>query len=98
MLKVFKEEPIVIKGAMNYSLKTIAKQMHYHKMIKTDWSSVSLTDGAAVILQAINAKKESDEKNISLKDTNNMKEIERYNEIDCKTIFEILTYLRKNNI
>ena len=33
----------------------------------------------------------------SIKDNNSMKEIEKYNEIDCKSMWDILKYLRANH-
>ena len=100
ILKIFKEEPIVIKGAFDYSLKTIAKLMYSYNMISTTWNNSgenNCSNGSDAMLLALKAKEESIKFNISLGETKIMKNIEKYNEIDCKTLYEILNYLRINH-
>ncbi len=97
MLKVFKGEPIVIKNIFDFSLKSIAKQMHKYNMIDSTWTS-NCSNGATAMIAAYKAQKDAKERNVSMKDTSYMKDIEKYNEIDCKTIYEIVNYLRMNHI
>jgi hypothetical protein len=93
LYKLFIDEPITIKGALNYSLKTVAKAMYKHKMIKTSWDTNSTcVNGLDALIQAhkmyfVNSNDKF----------NKMDEIVKYNEIDCKVLYEIIDYLRKNH-
>ena len=92
---VFIKEPIVVKGALNYSLKTIMKALYKHNLVKTTWNTSNpCSNGLNAMLLAHKCY----EKNERV--TNNIltiKNIEEYNEIDCKSLWEILEYLRKNH-
>lgn len=96
MYKVFVDEPIVIKGAMKYKLKEIGNAMFNHGLIKTKWSDEGITNGFEAMIEACNYYK-SKNKNES-KNHNLMNEIIKYNEIDCKVLYEIVEYLRDNLI
>ena len=100
MLKVFKEEPIVIKGCLGFGLKQVAKCMKQHNMIKSDWTSYGSTnlDGSNAIIGAYKADLEAKSKGLTMNETSIIKEIERYNEIDCKVVGEITTYLREKHL
>lgn len=97
MFPVFKKEPILIKGVFNFSLKQIAKKMYEYGMIDTTWDT-QCTDGASAMVACVLAKDEAKKQNIPLSETESMNDARRYNEIDCKTIFEIVTYLRTHHI
>ncbi len=95
LYQVFIDEPIVIKGALNYSLKSIARALFDHKIINTIWDSSSqCANGLNAMLIAHNIY--SKNKQVSV-DIPLMKEIEKYNEIDCKCLWEIIRYLRENH-
>ena len=93
--KLFREEPIVVKGSLKYKLKSISKAMYNLNLITTSWdSSNECSSGLAAMLIA--SKLYKNNKNI----TNNnkiMKDIIKYNETDCKVLWDILRYLRKNH-
>ena len=95
LYQVFINEPIVIKGALNYSLKSIAKALFESSLIKTIWdTSSSCANGLNAMLlafQVYNNKDSNPRKDIT------MQEIKKYNEIDCKCLWEIIVYLRKNH-
>lgn len=93
LYQVFLNEPIVVKGALNYSLKSIAKAMFEFKLINTIWDSNSqCANGLNAMLIAHNIYSKT--KNVT-NEIPMMKEIEKYNEIDCKCLWEIIRYLRK---
>jgi predicted RecB family nuclease len=51
--QVFISEPIIIKGALNFSLKTVAKALHKHKLINSNWDSTSpCSNGLKAMLMA----------------------------------------------
>lgn len=87
--KVFLDNNVIIKGALNFSLKTIAKAMNKHKMIDTIWDSDM--NGLNAMMLAYNIYNTD---SVIDKDNDIMKNIMKYNMIDCKVMWEILLYLR----
>lgn len=99
LLKVFQMEPIGIKGCLNYSLKIVAKTLYKHGYIKSTWdNNSSCADGADAAVGAYRVDKETRRKGVSFKTDPLAQEIMKYNEIDCKVLEEIITYLRINHI
>ena len=97
LYQVFLNEPIVIKGALNYSLKSIAKAMFESSLIKTIWdTSSSCANGLDAMLFAFQVYNNSNS-NLNPEEDIIMQEIKKYNEIDCKCLWEIIIYLRKNH-
>ena len=92
--KIFKSEPIVIKGAFGFGLKNIASAMYAHGMIQTCWGS-SIKNGFDAMMDAI-ALYRIDISNRTEKENKVMSDIISYNEVDCKVMYEIVDYLRKN--
>lgn len=91
LLEVFKIEPIIVRGAFSFSLKSIAKAMCNHGMISTVWEDDGeCSDGKEAMLIAWNAYKKNDSLN-----TKEMKEVVKYNEVDTKVLYEILNYIRR---
>jgi len=99
LMKVFKEEPIVIEGCMGFSLKKVAKTMYKHGFIKTTWDSgSSCLDGRSAMVGAWKAHKEAKKRGISMKELPELREICKYNQVDIKVMQEIIQYLRDNHI
>ncbi len=94
LYQLFLDNNIVIKGALNFSLKTIANAMHKNGLINTCWDkNSSCNNGLQAMFLAYNLYKNND----YVDENNNiMKEIIRYNIIDCQVMYEILSYLRNN--
>lgn len=93
--RIFLDVPIVIKGAKKFGLKEVAKAMFDSKMIKTSWDINGPDDGLAVMMQAIDYyKNKATNKPMYEAMFNN---IIKYNEIDCKVLWEIINYLRLNH-
>ena len=92
LLKIFKDNMIFVNGCYNYGLKNVARQMYIHKLIKTNWTN-DLSNGLDAMFLAY---KEYDKKNnINLKKNNLFKKIIKYNEIDCKVLWDIVNYIKK---
>ena len=96
LLLVFKEEPIVINGCMSFGLKDVASAMKKHGFIKTSWNKKSIcVDGQSAMIAARKAHVAARESGVSMKRIPIMKQIIKYNEVDVRVLYEIITYLRK---
>lgn len=96
LLKLFRSEPICIKGLFDYKLKNVINIMNQHKLINIKWDDVSNGLDAMVLTWKYNkiAKKNK----IKLSQIRSFKSIINYNHIDCKSMFEIVKYLKKYKI
>ena len=102
--EVFQKEPVTIKGVRNFKLKDVAKKMAEYKFIEKPWDEgSSIGNGIGAMMKAATFYKHMDkqdkQKNKKKYDSlmNDMKIITRYNEGDCKAVYEIVNYLRENN-
>ena len=95
LLKVFRSVPICVKGAYNFGLKSIAKALYKNKLITTKWEDSEL-DGMAAMTVALEAHDETINTDNRLVDNQSIIEIQKYNEIDCKVLWDILLFCRKN--
>lgn len=96
---IFREEPVGVKGCLNYSLKNIAKTFHKNKFIRTIWDqNGACVNGADAAVEAYQIEKECYQKNIKFVEHPLTDEIVKYNEVDCKVLQEMLYYIRKHHI
>ncbi len=93
---VVRVEPVVVRGALGFGLKAIAKSMHAHRLIETNWGD-GPTDGLGAMVGAWTAAREAAASGRRLGEMPLVKEIEDYNEVDCKVMMEIVRYLRENH-
>ena len=91
--QLFKTEPILIKGCFGFGLKIIAKKMKEYGMIDTILES-ECNNGMMAMIKAWKCYHNFPNPHNSPV----MKDIEKYNEFDCKALCDILYYLRQNNI
>ena len=89
MCNIFKSEPIVIKDCFNFGLKNIANAMYKHKLISTRLDS-ECSNGLVASVNAWNVYQQHPEPIKS----EIMKDIIKYNEFDCKVLWDIIKYLR----
>jgi predicted RecB family nuclease len=107
--KVFVQEPIVIKDALNFSLKTISKALYKNGLITSNWDSnnecsnglnamvmaMNLYDERYKLINNNNNKNKSKKRKFSeIEDEQIMKNIMHYNSIDCKVLWEIHELMR----
>jgi len=97
LLKVFQEEPIVIKGSLDFKLKHIATAMYNHGYIKTIWDDC-VEDGQSALIQTIKADSIAIKSKKTLIQIPMFKSVIKYNETDVKVLQEMITYLRNNHI
>ena len=96
LAKVMREEPVVVRGALGFSLKAVANAMHSHGIIETDWAE-SPIDGLGAMVGAWRCDEEARKQGVAMTRLSLMDEIVRYNEVDCKAMMEIVRYLRTNH-
>ena len=96
LMGVMREEPVVIRGALGFGLKAVANAMHTQGLIETSWVD-SPVDGLGAMVGAWRCDLAARNQGISMSELPLMKEIARYNEIDCKVMMEIVRYLRNGH-
>lgn len=107
-LKVFKDEPVLIKGCKKFGLKEIGKKLFGMGLIHTKWETHGPSDGLTAMIQAaeyyrfINSISVTPKLNDPIYDEYNRQKtrfdmVTFYNEVDCKVVYEIIDYLRRNH-
>lgn len=97
MYKVFLKEGIAIKGAFDYSLKSIGKALYTLGKIDVAWPDSAITDGRNAAYEAARYYANKIKGKLSVGDKELFNDIIKYNEIDCRMIYEIVDYIRKNH-
>ena len=92
LMDVFHDESIAVHGAFDYRLKSIAQAMNKLGMISTKLDS-ECKSGLSAMMGALQCYS-SNENPIG---SRVMKDIQRYNEFDCKVLSDIVNYLRDNH-
>ncbi len=98
LLKVFMIEPITVKLSLNFSLKSLVKAFHAHGFIETHYDDLECSNGSDAAIFAYRANLDCEKDGSSFADHQIASEIIKYNEIDCKSLCDIMTYLRNNHI
>ena len=94
--KVMKREPVVVRGAHGFGLKAVTNAMHDLGLVETRWDEGPV-DGLGAMVGAWNCDREAKRTGGSMRDLALMKGIERYNEVDCKAMMELIRYLRRHH-
>jgi hypothetical protein len=94
LCQVFRQAPIVVRGSLQFGLKSIANALYRHKHIQTAWPSINYKslhnqDMTSDILEYLLHEYYNDG------DENALDNIVSYNEIDTKILWEILGWLRE---
>ena len=97
MLRIFKDEPIVSRGMLNFSLKTVVKSFYDNGFIESSYTDSPINNGLNAMMYCISADIECIKSKSNLSQSLSVEQIKNYNEIDCKVICEILKYLRENH-
>jgi hypothetical protein len=84
-------------GAFGFGLKAIAKNLYKHGLIETSWDDGPV-DGLGAMVGAWYCNRQVAGTGQSMRDMDYMQEIEAYNEVDCKVMWELVNYLRENHI
>jgi len=85
---IFRNEPIVVKGALTFKLKDIGKAMYNNGLISTLWDDNDIDDGLDAMTKGMQYYR--NKKNNTI-----IENIRNYNKIDCKIMWDIVRFLRK---
>ncbi len=92
---VVRAEPVTVTGAFNFGLKSIAKAMHAAGLIDTTWSE-GPTDGMRAMVGAWWCDADAERLGATMPDLDLMRDIAGYNEVDCRVMAEVVSWLRTN--
>jgi len=95
LTRVVRAEPVTVRGAFGFGLKAVAKAMHEAGLIPTSWED-GPTDGLGAMVGAWWCDSEAARAGCSLEALPLMRDIGRYNEVDCRAMAEALAWLRTN--
>jgi putative phage-type endonuclease len=93
LLMIFKEEPIVVRGALNFSLKSIVYAFNTNGFIDISYKDSKVANGLDAMCLAY--AEYNEKKNLS--ESVIIKDIKSYNEIDVSSLYNILFYLRNKH-
>jgi hypothetical protein len=91
--RVFHAEPVVVRGAFGFGLKEIARALHGHGLIEALWEDSS-QDGLGAMVGAWWSYEETGRRRVAVEEIDLMREILRYNEVDCLMLVELTEWLR----
>ncbi len=94
--KIVHPEPVVVRGALRFGLKAVARAMKEHGLIETEWGE-GLADGTGAMAGAWAAAAIAAQDKTDLGAVELMVEVARYNEIDCRVMAEVLEHLRREH-
>lgn len=90
------DEIIVFKGSLTFKLKEVANALHKNKLLDTSWSNHSkCVDGLNAMVAMLECNDIAIKNKIPLSSMTIMQDIEKYNEVDCKVMWEILLVMRE---
>ncbi len=92
--RVIREEPVTVRGAFGFGLKAIGNAMQGHGLIPTRWED-GPADGLGAMVGAWSCHREAQRNGGPMSDLDLMREITSYNEVDCRVMAEVLSYLRR---
>jgi hypothetical protein len=92
--RVVKEQPITVRGAFGFGLKAVAKALRRHGLIETEWTD-GPTDGLGAMVGAWWCEHEAGRTGAAMPTLDLMREIERYNEVDCRVMADALDLFRR---
>ncbi|MCO5203185.1 MAG: hypothetical protein M9925_15970 [Chloroflexi bacterium] len=96
LVKVMREEPVIIRGPMGFGLKKVARALKSHGLITTDWED-NVVDGLGAMVGAWRCYEEARADGTPVMALPLMEQIRRYNEVDCKVMQEAVAYLRSEH-
>jgi predicted RecB family nuclease len=93
MCKVFKQEPIVIKGCFSFSLKAVAGALYQHGLIGTRWED-DIGNGVEAMLCAHRIYEQAEREKLRVQEYEDFKQLVMYNKTDVRVLYDIVYFLR----
>lgn len=93
LTEVVRKEPVVVRGAMGFGLKAVARALHSHGLVQTLWGD-GPTDGLGAMMGGWWCYDEAARTGIPVTSLNLMKQIIEYNEVDCRSMWEVVCAVR----
>lgn len=96
LCEVCKKQELFVKGCFSYGLKDIAKALHQHKRIHATWGLDTATKSQTLGLctaNVVNLASKAAQTGLPLYEVPDYKAIEKYNQIDCAVMYEIMKLL-----
>ncbi|MEX2375271.1 MAG: hypothetical protein WD942_06745, partial [Dehalococcoidia bacterium] len=94
--RVMHQEPVVVRGAMAFGLKAVAKALHGYGFIETRWGD-GPADGLGAMVGAWWSYEAARRAATPASEIELMKQIIAYNEVDCRVMWESVQYFRRNH-
>ena len=94
--KVMRTEPVAVRDALGFGLKSVATAMYKHGLITTNWDADNPVDGMGAMVGAWRCDAQAQEKGIAMTELPLMRDIAKYNEVDCRVMMDIIRWLREN--
>ncbi len=100
LLKIIKQSNFVVKGAFNFSLKSIVNALVNLKEIdiSKSYSGLEVVNGMQAMIATFLCDDECENTNQKLEDFDIIKSVINYNEIDCLSLSEVLRVIEKNDL
>ena len=94
LLKVIKDSKFIVKGSLDFSLKSVVKALSEQDMIVYNYDNCfTVGDGCDAMIAGFLANDIAQTQNKSMKEIELIKCVESYNEIDCLTLLQLLNTL-----
>lgn len=98
LCKEIQNAGIAAKGSFNYKLKKFTNALYKSGAITTNWGDNECSDGLKAMVMTYFLHKKSIKTHKPLPSFKEMGDIIRYNEIDCKSMYSILEYIKSQII
>jgi len=93
LFKLIKEEPVIVRGALDFSLKSIVSALKEQGKINVSYDVCKVKSGCDGLLAAIVAASQTE---VSFREHDLICASIEYNEKDCKSLYEILNFFRSS--
>jgi hypothetical protein len=95
LLDIFKKEPILIKDAYDFSIKTIVRKLREHKLLNCEGWPDSCSNGNQAMIYMYNLYKIAQRENMPITSYQRCADVIDYNKMDCVFLEKILMFLRE---
>jgi hypothetical protein len=91
---VFMNNHITVRGCFDFKLKNIIKNLHKYGLVNDVQLDTNCKSGDVAYVQSWDVYNQDLDVNSSVI----MNDIKKYNEFDCRSLYEIITYMRQDMV